>query len=115
MACGVVVDATRAQWIAVDPTLAVFVVRVAKTETPDPDWIQTATEVGHYEPAKLGWDLAIGGGVVAFANRHDGTLWSVASDTGAARSIAGAQSIRGVAVGASIAWGTPRGVVRIAP
>ena len=115
MACGVVVDDARAYWIAVDPTLAVFLVRVAKGATPDPDWIQTTTEVGQYSPGKPAWDLALAGGTVWVANHHDGALWRISTASGERSLAAGAQSIRGVAAGDVVAWATRAGVVGMVP
>jgi hypothetical protein len=112
MACGVVVDDTWASWISVDPTLAVYLSRVEKAATPDPDWILTATKVGEYAPGKTGWDLAESKGTIWVANAHDGALWSVGAATGTASLAAGAQRIGAVAAGDVTAWATDSGVVR---
>ena len=113
LACGVVVDANRAHWIAVDPTLAVFVVSVAKETTPDPDWIRSAFFVGHYAPQKTAWDVTRSPSAVFFASAHDGAVVRVA-DTGESSLVAGAQRIRGVAFAGGPAWATPEGVLQLA-
>lgn len=112
MACGVVVDDAWASWISVDPTLAVYLSRVEKSATPDPDWILTATKVGEYAVGKAGWDIAESHGAIWVANAHDGTLWSVGAATGTAHLAAGAQRIGAVAAGDVTAWATDTGVVR---
>lgn len=81
LACGVVVDAERATWIDVDPTLRVFVTRFSKRTFPPPDYIPAAsTEVGYYTPGGFLVDLAVHGTHAFTANAEDGKIVDVDLD-----------------------------------